>query len=77
MCTLGLAGVRAEMDFSNKSLKSQMKRANRLGAAYVLIVGEDELQQELAVLRNMRSKEQISVAFDEIVDKLKEIVSNS
>jgi histidyl-tRNA synthetase len=42
-----------------------------------LIVGEEELQQELAVLRNMRSKEQISVAFDEIVDKLKEIVSNS
>ena len=77
MCTLGLEGVRAEMDFSNKSLKSQMKRADRLGAAYVLIVGEDELQKGLAVLRNMRTKEQISVAFDEIVDKLKDILGSS
>ena len=74
MCALGLEGVRAEMDFSNKSLKSQMKRADRLEAAYVLIVGEDELKQGSAVLRDMRTKEQISVAFDQIVSRLKEII---
>ncbi len=76
MCALGLAGVRSEMDFSNKSLKAQMKRADRLGASYVLIVGEDELRQGSAILRNMQTKEQLSVAFDEIVDKLKEIISD-
>ncbi|MGD8761284.1 MAG: histidine--tRNA ligase [Desulfobacteraceae bacterium] len=75
MCALGLEGVQAEMDFSNKSLKSQMKLADRLGAAYVLIVGEDELKQGSAVLRNMRTKEQTSVAFDQIMDKLKAILS--
>jgi histidyl-tRNA synthetase len=74
ICALGLQGIRAEMDFSNKSLKAQMKRANRLAAAYVLMVGEDELKQGSAILRNMQTKEQMSVPFDDIVQKLKAIV---
>jgi histidyl-tRNA synthetase len=74
VCALGIVGIRAEMDFSNKSLKAQMKRADRLGAAYVLIVGDDELKQGAAILRNMQTKEQVSVPFDDIVEKLKEAV---
>jgi histidyl-tRNA synthetase len=73
-CALGLEGVRAEMDFSNKSLKAQMKRANRLAAPYVLIVGDDELKQGAAILRNMQTKEQASISFDDIVEKLKSVV---
>ena len=46
---LCLAGIRTEMDFGDKSLKSQMKRANRLGAAHVLIVGENELKQDAVI----------------------------
>jgi histidyl-tRNA synthetase len=75
VCALGIEGVRAEMDFSNKSLKAQMKRADRLGAAYVLIVGDDELKQGSAILRNMQTKKQVSVSFDDFVAKLKSIVS--
>jgi histidyl-tRNA synthetase len=74
ICALGLQGIRAEIDFSNKSLKAQMKRANRLAAAFVLIVGEDELKQGSAILRNMKTKEQMSVPFDDIVQRLKAIV---
>jgi histidyl-tRNA synthetase len=74
ICALGLQGIRAEMDFSNKSLKAQMKRANRLDASYVLMVGEDELKQGSAILRNMQTKEQMSVPFDGIVQRLKAIV---
>jgi len=74
VCALGIEGIRAEMDFSNKSLKAQMKRANRLGAAYVLIVGDDELKQNAAILRNMQTKKQLSVSFDDIVQRLKAVV---
>ena len=56
------------MDFSNKSLKAQMKRANRFAAPYVMILGDDELKQGSAILRNMATKEQESVAFDDIVE---------
>ena len=60
ICQLGLTGINAEMDFSDKSLKSQMKRADRLGAPYVLILGDKELEEKTAILRNMetRSKSQ-------------------
>ena len=69
VCALGLEGVRAEMDYSNKSLKAQMKRANRLGAPYVMIVGDDELKQGSAILRNMQTKEQESIPLGDIVEE--------
>jgi len=74
VCALGLEGVRAEMDYSNKSLKAQMKRANRFGAPYVMIVGDDELKQGSAILRNMQTKEQESIPFDDVVEKVKSVV---
>jgi histidyl-tRNA synthetase len=71
ICGLGLDGIRVEMDLSDKSLKSQMKRANRLGASYVLILGENELEAGEAVLRNMQTKEQTSISLENIVDDIK------
>lgn len=71
---MGLDGIRAEMDYGGKSLKSQMKRANRLGAQWVLMVGEDELAGGEAVLRNMATKEQVSVPFEDITGKIKTII---
>ena len=71
ICKLGLDGIRAEMDFGDKSLKSQMKQAHRLGVPYVLILGDQELQAGTAVLRNMQTKEQMSVPLDSIIDNLK------
>ncbi len=72
VCDLSLKGIYAEMDFGNKSLKSQMKRADKLGAAYVLIVGEKELEKGSAALRNMTTKEQVLISTDGIVENVKE-----
>lgn len=52
------AGVRAAIDYSDRSLKAQMKIANRLQARYTLIVGAQEWEQKEAILRNMQSQEQ-------------------
>ena len=70
VCALGNAGIRAEMDMGAKSLKSQMKRADRLGAANVLMVGDNELQEGTAILRDMETKEQESVQLDNLVENL-------
>jgi histidyl-tRNA synthetase len=72
ICTLGQQGIRAELDFGEKSLKSQMKRADRLDARYVLIVGDEELKKGEAILRNMETKDQISVPFEGLVETIKE-----
>ncbi len=68
MCKLGREGVRAEMDLGDNGLKSQMKRADRLGAAYVLIIGDQELKEGTAVLRNMATKAQLPVSLDNVVE---------
>src|SRR4030066_1653678 len=55
---LHLDGIRAELDYERKSLKSQMRRADKLKARYVLILGDDEIRKGRAVLRNMEDKSQ-------------------
>jgi len=69
---LSKVGILAEMDFAGRSLKSQMKRADRLGAAYVLMVGDDELDKKVAVLRNMTTKEQAEIPFAGLTETLRE-----
>jgi histidyl-tRNA synthetase len=63
--------MRAEMDFDGKSLKSQMKRADRLEAGHVLIIGDEELEKGEAILRNMATKKQISVPIDGLVENIR------
>jgi len=74
ICRLGREGIRAEMDFSDKSLKNQMKRADRLGAAYTMILGDNELKEGTAILRNMETREQISVPLDNIIQTVKNVI---
>jgi histidyl-tRNA synthetase len=74
---LHLEGIRAELDYEGKSLKSQMRRADKLKARYVLILGEDELKRGKAALRNMETKSQEEIAISNIFavlkDKVKEV----
>ncbi|MGB9613655.1 MAG: histidine--tRNA ligase [Candidatus Margulisiibacteriota bacterium] len=63
-------GIAADMDYLGKSLKAQMKTADRLGAKYVYIVGEEELTKRIAVLRNMQTAEEREVAFDKLAEEL-------
>ena len=74
-CDFGLEGIIAELDFAGKSLKSQMKRADRLGAKHVLIVGEKELEEKAVILRNMTTKEQLSVPLDNLIKAVKDKIS--
>jgi histidyl-tRNA synthetase len=64
------AGFRVEMDGEEKSLKSQMRRADKLGAKFALIVGDDELKSRKAILRDMDSKEQFPVELDRIAQEI-------
>jgi histidyl-tRNA synthetase len=52
------------MDYASSSLKSQMRRADKLQVQYVLILGEQELATGQAQLRDMISKTQIPVALE-------------
>ena len=71
---LSLEGIRTELNLNDRSLKSQMKRANRLRAAHVLIVGEDELKQGTVIMRNMNTKNQISIPVHGLVENIKKVL---
>ncbi len=76
LTTLQRQGLRAEMDYTGKSLKSQMRRADKLGARYSLILGEDELANKIAPLRNMSGGEQTNVDInnpDDIMSAVKAV----
>jgi histidyl-tRNA synthetase len=54
-------GVYAECDVVGRSLKAQMKYANKIFAEYTLIIGDSEIESGRAQLRNMQSGEQTEV----------------
>jgi histidyl-tRNA synthetase len=73
---LAEAGLHVEMDYAGHSLKAQMKRADRLGAALVLIVGDNEMKTGEAMLRDMATHEQTPVALDRLVEILRQRLAN-
>ena len=58
------AGMYAECDIVGRSLKAQMKYANKIGAKYTLILGDSEVDAGVAPLRNMSDSTQADVALN-------------
>jgi len=61
--------LKAAMDYSGRSLKAQMKLAGRTDSHFVLIIGDNELEQQEAILRNMQTQEQSMFSLSENRDK--------
>ncbi len=65
-------GIASDMDHGGRSLKSQMKQANRTHACYVAIIGEDEARGNQVTLKNMSTGEQILLSAEEAINQLKQ-----
>ncbi|OAN64134.1 histidine--tRNA ligase [Balneola sp. EhC07] len=63
-------GVSATMDYLDRSMRAQMKDANRENASFTLIVGDNELKEQKFTLRNMKESEEAQLSIDEIISKL-------
>jgi histidyl-tRNA synthetase len=64
-------GIAADMDTSGRAVKAQFKMADREGAAYSIVVGENELASNSVMLKDLKTAEQTSVPRDQIVAALK------
>lgn len=64
-------GIYAECDISQRSLKAQMKYADKIGAKYTLILGDSELESGMAQLKNMQNSTQTEISLDNIVEIIK------
>lgn len=67
---LRVAGLETELEYTRGSLKSQMRRADKLNVEHVLILGEDEMQRGTAQLRNMSTQSQSSIELDQAAQLL-------
>jgi histidyl-tRNA synthetase len=56
------AGIRADRDYNQRSIKAQMKYADKMGARLVLLLGEDEIQRGVVTIRDMQTRQQSEVA---------------
>ena len=72
MDDLRRAGIRVDVDTAERSLKSQLKAANKLNATYVLIIGETEAEDQIGQLKNMQSGQQETLPLNAVVAKLLE-----
>lgn len=67
---LRCAGMSVSVDLLGRSVKAQMKYANKIGAKTVILLGEDELSQSLANVKDMQTGESTMVPFDALCETL-------
>jgi histidyl-tRNA synthetase len=61
-------GIPVELDYAGRSVKAQMREANRLQSRYVLIAGEEEMSSSVAQVKDMREGAQEAIAFDKLAE---------
>ncbi len=63
--------ITAEIDLLDRSLKAQLREANRLNAKCALILGEEEIKKEIVIVKNLLNSEQIEIPLVDVVSYLK------
>ena len=64
-------GFTTETDYLSKSMKAQMKAADKAHARYTVIIGDDELANGQAVVRNMATSSQETISLEEVINYVK------
>ena len=67
------AGIRADTDYKSVNLKSLLRSADKLGAGYAIIIGDDEVRSQTAIIRNMTTKDQEFIKLEEISQKIQSL----
>lgn len=66
-----------EIDLLDRSLKAQMREANRLNSKFALILGENEYQNNSVVVKNLQTGNQEEISWDNLLDYLKEKMNST
>ncbi|MFC6322448.1 histidine--tRNA ligase [Companilactobacillus baiquanensis] len=67
------AGFTADKDYLQRKIKAQFKTADHLQAKYTVTIGDDEIENNTANVKNMSTGDQVSVALDNLAEELKKI----
>ena len=77
VCQLRHENIPSEIDLSGKKIQHGLQLANQLSAEYAIVIGEEELSNKTAKLKNMATRETIESTFNELIAKLKALFEKS
>lgn len=69
-----MLGYNVDVCFDNVKMSAMFKRAEKKGAKFALILGDDEIKNQEVVIKNLASKEQITIKQDDLEDKVVELL---
>lgn len=65
---LRMNGFKTDIDTINRNIKSNFKQADRLGAKYIIIIGEDEIKNNNLTIKDNNTKDEFKISIDDLVD---------
>lgn len=67
---LNIKGIWVEIDYEGKSMKSQMRRADKIGAMFTVVVGDTEIDSGMAILKDMDGHKEEELSLSAVAEKL-------
>ena len=74
---LRVSGYRTDMCFEDVKLGNMFKRAERKGASYAVIIGENEVNNQEVIIKNMATQEQVTCPLEKLIEKISEIMGDT
>ena len=65
--------IRTSFDYLRRSIKAQMREANKLGAQYAIIIGEDELKDKSVIIKDLSTRNQEKITLDSVQKYMKSL----
>ena len=65
---LRMNGFKAEIDLMNRNIKSNFKQADRVCAKYVIIIGEEEVNNKILTIKDNNTKEEYKVKMEDVIE---------
>ena len=65
--------IRTSFDYLRRSMKAQMREANKLGAQYAIIIGEDELKDKSVIIKDLSTSNQEKITLDSVQKYMKSL----
>lgn len=72
--TLRQNNLSVDTDYKSRKLKAQMKDADRRGAKYTIVLGENEVSSNQVELKNQATRESVTVSLDALSEQIKEVM---
>lgn len=74
---LRMNGFNVEVDFNSRKIGNSFKQADRLGAKYIIIIGEDEVNNKVLTIKDNKTKEEYKIEEDKLIDFFDEMIEEN